>query len=170
MADIVHASKIELSLETPLPPVTNYVLKAGSERCADPSAPVLIDGPSGRTITYAELAPMIRACAAGLASRGLKKGDVLAILSPNLPEYAIAFHATAACGAVVTTLNPLYTAGEIAHQLADSGATFLLTISAFETKAREVAAADVTNLSRIYLFDGIAEVDSNPPVHTNART
>lgn len=160
---MIHTARYPFDLQSPLPSVTDYCLKSGEERCSDLSAPVLIDGPSGRTITYAELRPMIRACAAGLRSRGLEKGGVLAILAPNIPEYAIAFHATAALGAVVTTLNPLYTAGEIAHQLADSGATFLLTISAFEAKAREVAAAEVTRLERIYLFDGIAEVPPLPP-------
>ncbi len=55
--------------------------------------PALIDGPSGRTITYRQLAGGVRLAAAGLAQRGFRQGDVFALFSPNLPEYAVAFHA-----------------------------------------------------------------------------
>ena len=57
--------------------------------------PALVDGPSGRTITFAELDRLVKGLAAGLAERGLKKGDVVGIFSPNLPEYAVAFHGIA---------------------------------------------------------------------------
>ena len=50
--------------------------------------PVLIDGPTGRTLTIGQVAGGGRRGAAGLARRGLAKGDVVAICSPNLPEYA----------------------------------------------------------------------------------
>ena len=55
--------------------------------------PALIDGPTGRTLTFSQWAGATRKAAVGLTARGFKKGDVLAIYSPNLPEYAIAFHA-----------------------------------------------------------------------------
>jgi acyl-CoA synthetase (AMP-forming)/AMP-acid ligase II len=57
--------------------------------------PALIDGSSGRTITYNEFALTVRKLAAGFASHGFIKGEVLAIYSPNSPEYALAFHAVA---------------------------------------------------------------------------
>ena len=62
------------------------MLKLAAANRASPDAPALVDGPSGRTITFGELAPMIKACASGLAKQGLKQGGVLAILSPNIPE------------------------------------------------------------------------------------
>ena len=99
--------------------------------------PAIIDGPSGRTLTYSQLAGAIQKAAAGLAQRGFKKGDVFAIYLPNLPEYAIAFHAVATLGGVNTTVNPLYTADELAKQLNDSKARFLLTIPMFLDKASE---------------------------------
>ena len=71
---------------------------------------------------YTELADSIGIAAYNLAQRGFKKGDVFGILSPNCPEYAIAFHAVATLGGIVTPINPLYTKHEIAHQLKDSGA------------------------------------------------
>ena len=48
----------------------------------------------------------------------------------NLPEYAVAFHACAIIGGIITPLNPLYQSAEIAHQLKDSCAKFLLTVTA----------------------------------------
>jgi acyl-CoA synthetase (AMP-forming)/AMP-acid ligase II len=78
--------------------------------------------------------------ATGLAGRGFTKGERVALYSPNLPEYAVAFHAVASLGGVLTTVNPLYTAGELAKQLNDSGARFLVTVPAFLAAAREAAA------------------------------
>ena len=99
--------------------LSSFVLERAGARG---DKPALIDGPSGRTITYAQLPALIGRAAAGLAQRGFHKGDRFAIYSPNLPEYTIAFHAVAALGGVLTTVNPLYTARELANQLNDSGA------------------------------------------------
>src|SRR5215510_16134919 len=81
-----------------------------------------IDGPSGRTLTFAQVAAAARKVGSSLARRGLTKGDVVAIFSPNLPEYAIAFHGVVMIGGVVTTANPLNTSDELASQLNDAGA------------------------------------------------
>ncbi|MCB0182702.1 MAG: AMP-binding protein, partial [Caldilineaceae bacterium] len=71
---------------------TDYVYQRAAE-LAD--KPALIDGSSGRTLTYGQITGAIRLVAASLAARGFGKGDVFAIYSPNLPEYAVAFHAVA---------------------------------------------------------------------------
>jgi acyl-CoA synthetase (AMP-forming)/AMP-acid ligase II len=55
----------------------------------------LIDGSTGRALTYAEFEDAVRRVAASLSQRGFKKGDVLGIFSANCPEYAIIFHAVA---------------------------------------------------------------------------
>src|SRR5581483_5224796 len=91
-----------------------------------------------------------RRCAFGLSQHGFGKGSVLAINSPNLPEYAIAFHAAASLGGIVTTINPLYTAGEIRKQLVDSGATYLLTIPQLLDRCRE--AAEGINVQGLFVF------------------
>src|SRR5215213_3717739 len=101
--------------------------------------PALIGGPTGRKVSYAELADSISIVAHNLAQRGFKKGEVFGILSPNCPEYGIAFHAVATLGGIVTPINPLYTRNEIAHQLKDSGARFLVTVPACGDKAFEAA-------------------------------
>ncbi|QIR37159.1 AMP-binding protein [Tolypothrix sp. PCC 7910] len=98
--------------------ITEFVLQRVVE-LADKTA--LIAGDSDRIITYGELADSIRRVASGLYLRGFSKGDVLAIYSPNLPEYAIAFHAVATLGGIITTVNPSYTAEELIYQLNDAG-------------------------------------------------
>src|SRR5438093_428340 len=131
--------------------ITDYVLRH-AERLRD--RPSMIDGPTGRTLTFGQLADSIRRVATGLARRGFRKGDVFAIYSPNLPEYAVIFHAVASLGGINTTVNPLYTAGELAKQLKDSGARFLITVPPFLDKAKEAAAA--AGVEEIYVF-GTAE-------------
>ena len=101
--------------------------------------PALIDGPTGRTVTYAGLARTVRALAAGLAQRGFGKGDVLAVYSPNLPEYAAVLHAVAMLGGVTTTVNPLYTARELAEQVSDAGARLLITVPPLLERALEAS-------------------------------
>jgi acyl-CoA synthetase (AMP-forming)/AMP-acid ligase II len=132
-------------------PITQYVLRH-AERLGD--KPALIDGPSGRTLTYRQLADAVRRAATGLARRGFRQGDVLAIYSPNLPEYAVVFHAVASLGGINTTVNPLYTADELAKQLEDSAARFLVTVPAFLDKARDAAAR--TGIEEVFVL-GTAE-------------
>jgi acyl-CoA synthetase (AMP-forming)/AMP-acid ligase II len=91
-------------VEVPDIALTDFVLEH-SERYGD--KPALIDGPSARAYSHAEAASAIRAAAGGLAARGIRRGDVVALIGPNSPEYAIAFHAVALLGAAVTTINPI---------------------------------------------------------------
>jgi acyl-CoA synthetase (AMP-forming)/AMP-acid ligase II len=124
-------------VEVPDIPLTPFVLGRAGE-LSDRAA--LIDGPSGRVLTYGALAAQVRALAAGLAGRGFGKGDVFAIYLPNVPEYAVAFHGVISTGGAVTTINPLYTVDELADQLKISGARYLLTIGPFLDTALEAAA------------------------------
>ncbi|MEA2433658.1 MAG: hypothetical protein QOG54_1115 [Actinomycetota bacterium] len=124
-------------VEIPDASLTDFVLAGAAERG---DKPALIDGPTGRTITYAQLAGGVERVAAGLAARGFKKGDVFAIFSPNVPEYAVAFHGIARAGGVSTTMNSLYTVEELAFQLNDSKARFMLTIPQFLDRAQDAAA------------------------------
>jgi acyl-CoA synthetase (AMP-forming)/AMP-acid ligase II len=140
-------------------PVTTFVLQNAKAR-GDKAA--LIEGPSGRTIKYSELADQISRVAASLWKRGFKKGEVFGILSPNLPEYAIAFHAVASLGGIVSPVNPLYTEQEIAHQLKDAGARFLVTVPHFLRKA--TAAAREAGIEELFVFDaGEGEVSGATP-------
>ncbi|HEX5521907.1 MAG TPA: AMP-binding protein [Pedococcus sp.] len=110
----------------------------------------VVDGPTGRALTYAQLAAGVRQVAAGLAARGFGKGDVFAVYSPNLPEYAVAFYGVSAAGGATTTVNPLYTAGELAGQLADAGARFLLTTPPLLDRAIE--AVSRSGVEEVFVF------------------
>src|SRR6187549_1254373 len=121
---IIHRSPLP-DVVLPAVPVTEFVL-----RLADtfPDRPALIDGPTGRTYTYAQLRDAIHRFAGGLVARGFRKGDTVGLMAPNLPEYAIVFHGVAVAGGTITTINPTYTEREIRHQLDDAGASLLVTV------------------------------------------
>ena len=135
------------AVELPDIAITPFVLRHAASH---PDRAALIDGPTGRSYTYGQIAGAIAKVAGGLAARGFGKGHVLAIMAPNLPEYAIAFHAVATLGGVVTTINPTYTHEEVAFQLNDAGATYLLTIPMFLETATQAAAS--SNVDEIFVF------------------
>src|SRR2546430_370395 len=114
-----------------------FVLAGAAERADQPA---LIDGPSGRALTYGQLAAGVERLAAGLTARGFRRGDVLALFMPNLPEFALAFHGTLAAGGVVTTVNSLATVQDAEYQLRNAGARFLVTVAPFLDRAAPAAA------------------------------
>jgi len=85
----------------------------------------------GKSITYRELDELSRAFGAWLQKAGFKKGDRIAIMLPNTLQYPIALFGALRAGLVVVNTNPLYTATELEHQLADSGATAILVLENF---------------------------------------
>jgi acyl-CoA synthetase (AMP-forming)/AMP-acid ligase II len=137
-------------------PLTTHVLRHAATR---PDVPALVDGPTGRTLTFAQLEGAVRALAGGLAARGFAPGDVVGLMAPNLPEYAVVFHGVATAGGTVTTVNPLYTAEEVRHQLLDSGASSLVTVPPFLDTAR--AAVKDTAVDEIVV---IGEAEGATPL------
>ncbi len=121
-------------VEIPDVPLTEYVF-GGSSEWAD--RPAMIDGTDGRSFTFAEMVDRIHRLAGGLAARGFGPGGTLALMAPNMPEYAWVFHAAGVCGATVTTINPTYGAEEVRFQLNDAGATLLITVPDFIGAATE---------------------------------
>jgi 4-coumarate--CoA ligase len=112
--------------------------------------PALIDGPTGRVLTYAGLDQAVRALAGGLVARGSGKGDVVALMAPNLPEYAVVFHGVAFAAGVITTINPTYTHREVHHQLVDSGARLLVTVLPFLETA--LKGAQGTTVEEVFVL------------------
>ena len=153
---IIKSPKPDIAIpEIPLP---ELVLRQ-TARLAD--KPALIDGSSGRILTYGEFGKQVRAFAAGLAQRGLRKGEVFGIFMPNCIEYAIAFHGVVLAGGVNTTVNPLYTAAELAKQLNDCNARFLLTLPGFLEAAQQ--ATKLTAVEEVYV---IGDVEGATPYAT----
>jgi len=94
----------------------------------------------GRTITYAEMDELSRRFGAWLQKEaGLKKGDRIAIMMPNLLQYPIAIFGALRAGLTVVNTNPLYTAREVEHQLNDSGATVMVIFEGACATLQEVA-------------------------------
>jgi 4-coumarate--CoA ligase len=145
---IIHRSPLP-DVDIPDVPITAHVL-----RYADlhPDRAALIDGPSGRVITFAELKSLIHRFAGGLAARGFGKGDTLGLMAPNIPEYAVVFHGVAVAGGTVTTINPTYGADEVRFQLQDAGASVLVTVGMFADTAK--AAIEGTDVTEVLTLDG----------------
>jgi acyl-CoA synthetase (AMP-forming)/AMP-acid ligase II len=104
---------------------------------ADPDRVVIRDGLTGQGITAAGFRDRVMRLAGGLTARGQGTGHVTAIMAPNSPDYAVAFHAPLWAGGTTTTVNPSYTATELRHQLTDSRAGLLITTPAFLSVARD---------------------------------
>src|SRR5688572_10543584 len=128
--------------------------------------PAFIDSSTGETLTFRGWAVAVKRAAASLARRGLKKGDVFAIYSPNCPGYAVAFHAVSLLGGIVTTINPLYTADELRAQLRDAGARYLLTAPPFLERVEGYELREVFvfgEASGATSFDALLSEDGDPP-------
>jgi long-chain acyl-CoA synthetase len=92
----------------------------------------------GTTLTYAELEQRSRAFAAFLQSRGLRKGDRIALMMPNILQYPVALFGALRAGLAVVNTNPLYTPRELEHQLRDSGASCIVVLENFAHVVEEV--------------------------------
>ncbi|MDP9429528.1 MAG: 4-coumarate--CoA ligase family protein [Actinomycetota bacterium] len=136
-------------VEIPDVSVPEFVLAAGRNR---PDAPALIDGLKGDVITHGQLAAYVDRVAAALYARGLRKGDVVAVFSPNTPWFPVVFHGIAAAGCVMSPINSLYTPDEIAFQLRDSSAKILVTVSPFLERA--MAAVEKSPVDEVVVMDG----------------
>ncbi|MEY2975340.1 MAG: hypothetical protein RIR49_1760 [Actinomycetota bacterium] len=170
---IIHQSPLP-PVDIPVVPVSEFVLRLAATH---PDRPALIDGPSGRSYTFAQFSDMVHRLAGGLAARGFGPGHTLALMAPNVPEYAVVFHAVAVAGGTVTTINPTYGAEEVAFQLRDAGASELVTIGMFTDVARAavvgtpideiitIDAADGTTALTSLLADPIGQVPIDPLSH-----
>jgi len=87
----------------------------------------------GKDVTYAQTDSLSSAFAAYLQGLGLVKGDRVAIMMPNVPQYPVTVAAILRAGFVVVNVNPLYTPRELEHQLKDSGAKAIVIIENFAT-------------------------------------
>jgi long-chain acyl-CoA synthetase len=114
------------------------LIERSCEKFADRPACTLMD----RTLTYADLDRLSRQFAAYLQKvAGLRKGDRLAIMLPNILQYPVALAAAFRAGLTVVNTNPLYTPRELEHQLKDSGAKAILILENFAHTLEEVRAA-----------------------------
>jgi long-chain acyl-CoA synthetase len=95
----------------------------------------------GKDITFAQTDSLSQAFGAYLQSLGLSKGDRVAIMMPNVPQYPVAVAAILRAGYVVVNVNPLYTPRELEHQLKDSGAKAIVIIENFANTLEQCIAS-----------------------------
>ena len=139
---IIHTSPLP-DVQIPDVSITGLVMRHARRV---PERTAITDG-AASSYTFAELDSAISSMAGGLSARGFGPGDVFGLMAPNVPEYAVAFHAVGVAGATLTTINPTYGADEVRFQLRDSGASLLLTVPAFVEVA--LAAAEGTGVSEV---------------------
>ncbi len=95
----------------------------------------------GKDVTFGQTDSLSRALAAYLQGLGLAKGDRVAIMMPNVPQYPVAVAAILRAGFVVVNVNPLYTPRELEHQLKDSGSKAIIIIENFANTLEQCIAA-----------------------------
>ena len=96
---------------------------------------------AGRSHSFAEIDAASRALAAYLQSLGLQRGDRVAVMLPNLPQYPVAVAAVLRAGCVLDNVNPQFTPRELQQQLKDSGARAIVLLENFATVLQRVADA-----------------------------
>jgi long-chain acyl-CoA synthetase len=92
----------------------------------------------GATVTYAELDSLSDACAAGFRSLGVQRGDRIALLLPNCPQFIVAQFAAWKLGAIVAPLNPLYTEQELEGPLRENGIETIVTLTRYYGRVKRV--------------------------------
>ncbi len=85
----------------------------------------------GREVTYRELGELVERAANGFVKLGVKKGDVVALMLPNCPQFVIAYYGALKCGATVTPINPLAMPKELRIYLQDTGAKTIVVLNFF---------------------------------------
>jgi acyl-CoA synthetase (AMP-forming)/AMP-acid ligase II len=130
-----------------------FVLAQASQRS---SKRALVDAASGVALTYAELAGEVAKISTGLKAQGVTRGEVLALCAPNSIEFVVTFLAATSAGAVVTTVNPLWTEAEICRQLRQVGARYLVgTADLLAGKLR--GPMRDTGVAKIFPIEGLGD-------------
>jgi long-chain acyl-CoA synthetase len=107
------------------------------------------------TFEFGRLQALVEKMAASLAASGVEKGDRVALMLPNCPQYVISFFAIVRLGAIVTQINPMYVEREIEHILNDSGAETIVVYA--DAHERVKAVLPDTNLKTIVVVDFVGE-------------
>ncbi len=105
----------------------------------------------GANLTYRQLLDQVNRFAAALHALGVRKGDRVALMLPNLPQMVIAFYGALKLGAIVVNTNPTYTSREIEQQFADAGAETVVLLSSLYGKLQAIQAR--TAVKRVIIAD-----------------
>jgi 4-coumarate--CoA ligase len=139
-------------VEIPTVPIFDYLFGDLDDATLDRVA--IVDGMSGAETTYRQLVGQIGLFAGALAARGVGVDTKVGVLCPNVPAFATVFHGILRAGATATTINSLYTTDEIAGQLQDAGAEWLVTVSPLLPGAAAAAARLGIADDHVIVLDG----------------
>ena len=109
-----------------------------------------------QTFTYCELDEMSNRLANGLLGLGISRGDRVALLLPNIPQFVIAYLSIQKMGAMLVSVNPAFKSGEIKIILEDSGATAVVTI---EFLRQNIPTEELPELKHILIAEGKTQTD-----------
>ena len=105
----------------------------------------------GKEITFGEVLSKAKKMANFLQQKGLKKGDRVASMLPNIPQAVITYYGALLAGGIVVQVNPLYTERELEYQLKDSGAKFIICLDILLPRVSKVK--DNTDLDHIIVTE-----------------
>jgi long-chain acyl-CoA synthetase len=124
------------------------MLEQTAERCPDRTALIY----SGTRIPYGRLLEHVNRCAAGLQALGVSKGDRVALMMSNCPQFVVSYFGVLKAGGIVTATCSMYTAREAAHQWRDSGASTLIVDRKLQPVAK-TALAEAPELKHVIITD-----------------
>lgn len=142
-----YDDKIDVVPEYPAEPLKWWFNKWAAEQ---PDKPYVMQGDV--LLTYGVVNDLSRRLANALTGLGVKKGDRVAIMSPNLPQYVLAVHALIKIGAIEVPTNPLYTVRELSLQFVDSGAETVIVMAPFAAKAIEIMGDPDSPVRQVIVF------------------
>ena len=159
-----YGDRIPTDIEPYAHPSVAEMLEGAMKRYADKPAFRCF----GQTLTYADTDHLSRAFAAYLQQKlGVRKGDRIAVMLPNIPAFPLAMMGIVRVGAVQVNVNPLYTPRELAHQLNDAGVEIIVIFSgASSTLAEIIGKTRVQQVINVALSDGTDAVIASPAVDT----
>ncbi|WP_366924466.1 long-chain fatty acid--CoA ligase [Metallumcola ferriviriculae] len=140
-----YPEQVDFNLEYPKKTLPQLIDEL-AEQYSDVDAYVF----AGKKASYREFSEQVGRFATALTDIGITKGDRVAVMAPNCPQYVISYYAILKIGAVVVQTNPMYTQREVEHQLKDSGAESMIVYDALYPTVAAVRGK--TNLKNVILF------------------
>lgn len=117
----------------------------------NPDKPYLIWGEN--RLSYGQSNSIIRKLATAIMGSGYRKGDRIALMSTNLPEYVLLLQACYKIGACIVPTNPMYTIPELTHQFKDSGCTIVFVEDRFANKVQEIIKNASTAIQKMVVIN-----------------
>ncbi|MDH4184227.1 MAG: long-chain fatty acid--CoA ligase, partial [Nitrospinota bacterium] len=142
----IDRSKLPGDIQIPDKPLGHF-FEESADKYPDRTAMVFMK----KSFSYGEVNRQVKKFMNVLRGQGVKKGDVVALMSPNCPQVIIAYQAALRVGAIVTQLSPLYVEREVEHQLKDAGAKVAVVANLMAPVFAK--AVDKTSVEKVILFN-----------------